>query len=195
VLPNATNTPFDSITAEDAPSDSSWRITSASSAPGSCGSNAPAAKGPLPTIPPFALPHKQFTSDILIDKTKDFLGSDKSYRETVRHQGKDLVYDDRQDHPLANRPAALAHSTPWRWLCWLASLTLTRRAASQLICQKDPDDDGHKRVIPIEPQKYRSQQRCQSLQEAARMLLIEADFQRHFQKKIFPTFATSMGWR
>lgn len=141
------------------------------------------------------MPNKQFTSKFLIDKTKDFLGSDKSYRETVRRQGKSLVYDDRQKHPLAQRAAALAHSTPWRWLCWLASLTQTRRAASQLICQKNPHYDGHQKVIPIEPQKYRSDQRCLALQEAAHMLLIEAVFEQQLQRKIFTQFATSCGWR
>jgi len=62
------------------------------------------------------LRYKQFVSETVLDKTKDFLGSDKSYRKTVRPGHRSLVYDDRQDHPLAERGAALAPSVSvQRW--------------------------------------------------------------------------------
>jgi len=137
-------------------------------------------------------------SQTLLDKAKEFLGTKKSYRETVRFQHMSLVYDDRQDHPLAERGAAMAHSSVWRWLAWLGELTGTCRKACQLISQKDTHSTLHREVIPIDPRKYRGEEGCprhQLLQRAGRMLLVEATFQRQFGKRIFPQFATGCGWR
>ncbi len=142
--------------------------------------------------------YKQFVSQTLLDKAKEFLGTDKSYRKTVRHQHRSLVYDDRQDHPLAERGAAMAPSSVWRWLSWLGGLTQTCQKASQLISQKDPTSTLHREAIPIDPRKYRDEEGCprhQLLQRAGRMVLIEAIFQGRFGKRIFPLFATGCGWR
>ena len=139
--------------------------------------------------------YKQFVNQTLLDKAKEFLGTEKSYRKTVRFQQRSLVYDDRRDHPLAERGAAMAHSSVWRWLSWLGGLTRTCQKACQLISQKDPNSTLHREVIPIDPRKYRSEQRRVSLEQAARMLLVEATFHSHFGKKIFPRFATGCGWR
>ena len=123
------------------------------------------------------------------------MGSPKSYRQAVREQQRSFVYDDRQEHPLASRGAALAHSTLWRWLSWLGDLTQTVQRASHLICEEDPRDTLHKQVIAIDPRKHRSEQRRMTLERAARMLLVEGAFHEHFGKKIFPRFATAWGWQ
>lgn len=141
---------------------------------------------------------KQFVSETVLDKAKDFVGTEKSYRQTVRPQQRSLVYDDRQDNPLAERGTALAHSSVWRWLSWLGGLTRTCQKACQLISQKDPQSTLHREVIPIDPRKYRGEEGCprhQLLQRAGRMLLVEAVFQRQLGKRIFPLFATGCGWR
>ena len=183
------------ISAGDAPFAWSSSSVSVFFALGFCGSSARIATGPLPTTRPFALRRKQFVSPTLLERTKDFLGTPKSYRQAVREQQRSLVYDDRQEHPLAAQGAALAHSTLWRWIGWLGGLTRTMQQASQLICQKDSRNTLHSQVISIDPRKYRSDQRRISLEQAARMLLVEAAFQEHFGKKIFPRFATGCGWR
>lgn len=139
--------------------------------------------------------HKQFVSATFLERAKDFLGSQKSYRQAVRRQQRALVYDDRREHPLAARGAALAPSTLWRWLSWLGGLTGTMQRASRLICQQDPHSRLHSQVIAIDPRKHRSDQRRVSLEQAARLLLVEASFHEHFGKKIFPRFATGCGWR
>ena len=184
-----------SISAADALIASSSSTMSVSFVLGFCGSSARIATGRLPTIRPFALRRKQFVSPTLLDRAKDFLGSQKSYRQAVHQQQRSFVYDDRQEHPLAARGAALAHSTLWRWLSWLGGLTRTMQRASQLICQQDPHSTLHKQVISIDPRKYRSELRRVTLEQAARMLLVEVAFHEHFGKKIFPRFATGCGWR
>jgi hypothetical protein len=144
------------------------------------------------------LRYKQFVSETVLDKGKEFLGTDKSYRKAVRLQQRSLVYDDRQDHPLAKRGAAMAPSSVWRWLSWLGGLTRTRQKACQLISQKDPNSTLHREVIPIDPRKYRGEQGCprhRVLQRAGRMVLVEAVFHQQLGKRIFPLFATGCGWR
>jgi hypothetical protein len=184
-----------SISADDARFASSSSTAFMSFARGFCGSRARIAAARLPTIRPFALRHKQFVSPTLLERAKHFLGSQKSYRQAVRQRKRSLVYDDRQKHPLAAKGAALAHSTLWRWLSWLGQLKRTMQRASQLISQEDPHSTLHRQVISVDPRKYRSQGRRVRLEQAARLLLVEAMFHEHFGKKIFPRFATGCGWR
>ena len=147
-------------------------------------------------LPPFALPHKRYVSQVLLDKAQDFLGSEAStYRRSCQFQGKSLVYDDRQDEPLAKAGAALAPSTLWRWLSWLADgLPNTFRAARQLIREKEPESPLHREGWAVAPRHYRSDARRQVLQRALEALVVEKVFQRLFGKAIFPNFATAHGW-
>lgn len=48
---------------------------------GFCAGNARIAAGGLPTIRPFALPHKRFVKQAVCARSKDYLGRDVSYRE------------------------------------------------------------------------------------------------------------------
>ena len=139
--------------------------------------------------------HKQFVSPTLLETARDFLGSRKSYRQAVQHQQRSLVYDDRQENSLAARGAALAHSTLWHWLSWLGGLTRTRQSAMQLISQKFPGHSLHREMIFIDPRKYRSDARGETLQQAGWLLLVEAVFARRMKNPIFPRFATACGWR
>jgi hypothetical protein len=79
-------------------------------------------------LPPFALPHKRFVTEVVADRSQASLGTNHSYRATVRAEGRALVYDDRQDEPLARDAAALSHSTVWRWLSWLGGACSARCA-------------------------------------------------------------------
>ena len=46
-------------------------------------------------LPPFALPHKRFVTAVVRDRSQAFVGTDQSYRASVRPNGRELVYDDR----------------------------------------------------------------------------------------------------
>jgi len=141
------------------------------------------------------LRHKQFVSPTLLETARDFLGSAKSYRQAVRHQQRSLVYDDRQENSLARRGAALAHSTLWHWLSWLGGLTRTLQSAMQLISQKFPGHHLHRQRIHIDPRKYRSDARGETLEQAGWLLLVEGVFEQRMKNRIFPRFATGCGWR
>jgi hypothetical protein len=154
--------------------------------------------GGLPTILPFALPHKRFVKHTVCARSKDYLGRDASYRDTVRHQGRPIFHDDTGRHGGADEehgPPALAPSTLWRWLSWLGGLSETVRAACQLIRQKQPGEILHREAWPLPLHKYRSANRRKVLQQAMRGIVVNQMFQGLFGREIFPHFATAHGWR
>jgi hypothetical protein len=147
-------------------------------------------------VPSFALPHKRFVSQVLQEKARDYLGSEpSSYRGASQREGRPLVYDDRQDEPLAKAAAALAPSTLWRWLSWVGNgLENTFRAARQLIREKEPRSTLHREAWAVAPHRYRSEARRQVLERALEASAVQEIFQRLFGKAIFPNFATAHGW-
>jgi hypothetical protein len=156
----------------------------------------PGLWGAVYRLPPFALPRKRFVIAVVSDRSQTFLGSDQSYRNSVREQGRELVYDDRQDGALAERGAALSHSTLWRWLSWLGDgLQGTFRKAWRLIYERDPRSTLHRLDWSVSSAKYESDRRRETLQRALQALVVTRVFQDLFGKAIFPNFATAAGWR
>ena len=142
-------------------------------------------------LPSFALPYKRFVTEVVCDRSGSFLGSDQSYRETVRQQGRAMVYDDRQDEDLARQGAALAHSTVWRWLSWLGEqLPEAWHGVRQLIRARTSDSALHREGWHVSRYKYRSEPRRQTLQRAVERWVVAQVFERLFGKAVFPRFAT-----
>jgi hypothetical protein len=142
------------------------------------------------------LPYKRFVTEVVCDRSGSFLGSDQSYRETVRQQGRAMVYDDRQDEDLARQGATLAHSTVWRWLSWLGEqLPEAWHRVRQLIRARTSDSALHWECWGVSPYKYRSESRRLTLQRALEGLVLVEVFRQLFGKAIFPRFATVAGRR
>jgi hypothetical protein len=152
----------------------------------------PCLPGAFYGLPSFALPFKRFVSQVVCDRSQTFLGTEQSYRDSVRWQGRTLVYDDRQEEKLGREAAALASSTVWRWLSWLGDQLQDRfRQVRQLIRSRTADSTLHRESWPVSPYKYRSEARRLTLQRAVEGLVIAKVFQRLFGKAIFPRFATA----
>jgi hypothetical protein len=133
----------------------------------------------------------------MCEKAREYLGTETSYRKAADHQGKPILYEERQASsiPTGKEPVgALAPSTVWRWLSWLGSLENTMREACQLIRGKAPSSTLHREAWPLSARMYRSEARRQTLQRAAQCLVIEPLFRELFNREIFPNFATAHGW-
>ena len=147
-------------------------------------------------LPPFALRYKGFVTEVVADRSQAFLGTDQSYRATVRPHGRALVYDDRQDEALGRRAAALSHSTVWRWLSWLGDgVQETFRKARRLIRARESRSTLHRERWAVSPAKYRSEARRQTLERALQGRVVIQVFQALFRKAVFPNLATGCGWR
>lgn len=138
------------------------------------------------------MPRKRFVQSPVLEKTGEYLGTEHSYRKTVRHQEMPIMYDDRQPAkpPL---PVGLAPSTVWRWLSWLGGMPGTLRAAWDLIRQKEPNATLHRQPWPVSPAKHRCQKRRETLVAAMRVLAADRVCQKIFGQGIFPRYATSGG--
>ena len=88
----------------------------------------------------------------------------------------------------------LSHTTLWRWLGWLGGMTVLLATVSKLIRDKDPAGTFFRRPYALDPRRYRSEQRRQVLQNAARLLDAAEEFQRLFGVGFFPDFATGAGF-
>ena len=129
----------------------------------------------------------------MLEKAGEYLGTEHSYRKTVKHKGMPIMYDDRK--PAKERqPQGLAPSTVWRWLSWLGGMPGTLRAAWELIRQKEPNSTLHRQPWAVSPAKYRSEKRRETLVEAMQVLAVDRVCGRIFGKGIFPHYATSRGF-
>jgi hypothetical protein len=129
----------------------------------------------------------------VLEKAKEYLGTEHSYGKTVTDGRMPIMYDDRnaQGQKL---PEGLAPSTVWRWLSWLGGMKNTLRAACELIRQKEPNATLHRQPWAVPPQKYRSEKRRDTLQQAMQLLAADRVCEGLFGQGIFPHYAISQGW-
>jgi len=138
------------------------------------------------------LPRKRFVQPPISAKASDYLGTEHSYRQSVKAEGMPIMYDDR--NAVGRKvPQGLAPSTVWRWLSWLGGMPGTLRAAWDLIRQKEPNSMLHREAWAVSAAKYHSQQRRETLVAAMQVLAANRICARIFGQGIFPRYATSGG--
>ena len=136
--------------------------------------------------PPFTLPHKRFVKQDVLAKADKYLATDRAtYRATIWERHVPLSY--AEDH----EGRQFSHSTVWRWLSWLGSLTDLLQKATQLILEKDPHADLHWKNYPIATHRVRSERRRQTLEQAARFLGMVDLFPRLFGVSLFTHLGTT----
>ena len=142
--------------------------------------------------PAFALPHKRYTTPSILERAQRFFqGCGVSYRKAM------WVYRQRIAYASPNGQEdlrQLSHTTLWRWLGWLGTMPVLLATVSKLIRDKAPECDLFRRPYGLDPRRYRSEQRRQVLQNAARLLDAAREFQRLFGVRFFPDFATGAGF-
>jgi len=127
-------------------------VTSRWNCRGFCGGVVSVAASGSPTIRPFALPCKRFTKKPVLEKANEYLGTNHSYGETVKHEGMPIMYDDRVE-ATKRQPVGLAPSTVWRWLSLLGEMRGTLRTATKRIRGKEPDFLVHREACTVPARK------------------------------------------
>jgi hypothetical protein len=152
----------------------------------------PACGRTFTDYPPFAIPHKRYTTPSILDRAKRlFQGCGVAYRRAVWLGRQRIVY---APHGGQEDLRQLSHTTLWRWVGWLGGMAAVLAATSKLIRDKDPSVALFRQLYPLDPRRYRSEQRRQVLQNAARLLDAAACFERLFGVRVFPDFATGAGF-
>ena len=136
---------------------------------------------------------KRFVKQSVLEKAREYLGTEHSYRKTVKHEGMSIVYDDRMARGK-RLPWGLAPSTVWWWLSWLGGMSGTLRTAMELIRKDEPDFLMHREACVVPAWKCRSQRRRDTLQQAMRLLVVDRACAKLFGKGIFPRYEMIQGW-
>jgi hypothetical protein len=152
----------------------------------------PACQRTFTDYPPFALRYKRYTTGSVLNRARRFFqGRSVSYRQAMWVDRQRIVYG---PHNGQEDLRQLSHTTLWRWLGWLGGMTTLLAATCKLIRDKDPSADLFRQSYPIDPRRYRSEQRRQVLQTATRVLDAAEWFERIFGVRFFTDFGTGPGF-
>jgi len=157
----------------------------------------PGCKKTFTQQPPFALPCKRYTRQIVLDYSGYYLEEEAStYRGTVQEEGMPIFHaSTSEEDPINDR--SLAHSTLYRWISTLSDFKEILRCAQDLVLQKNPASTVCRTLAALEiaPQKYVTAARKGVLKCCRQLIYLEAIFRATFHASIFPFFATGCGWR
>lgn len=145
------------------------------------------------TYPDFALPCKRYVRKEVLRFSAEYIEEDRtSYRRAVTEEGLAVFYHGGENGAFDDRQ--FAHTTLYRWFPFLGSLKRTARDALRLIREKTPGSDIFRKILPVPPWKYRSEERRRVLFHSRRLLQIEEEFRALFAGSLFPRFATACRW-
>jgi transposase-like protein len=153
----------------------------------------PLCKTTFTLYPDFALPRKRYVRQSVFRFSQRYVDEDRtSYRKAAKEQGLPVFYDGESEETIDDR--TLAHSTLHRWLTFFSSLEQTLREALRLIRAKSPGSGIFRKVLPIPPWKFQSEERKRALDTSKRLFTAEREYRAIFEISIFPRLATSCCW-
>jgi hypothetical protein len=135
--------------------------------------------------PDFALPHKHYTRQSIMEFAERYVVSDAStYQQAV-------WIEEEQSEPGYASGKSLSPSTIHRWITSLSSLAHTARRALNLICQQAPATTACRVLaqLTVAGRKFRSRARKERLLACFRLLTVEAFFKATFDLSIFTKLA------
>ena len=138
-------------------------------------------------LPEFALPHKRYVRDDVIEASERYLLDETaSYETATRVEGRPVFHDAEG----ASRPRSTVH----RWIGYLGSLVTLLSNATGLALEADPTFSPLAEMRPIAPHRYRSDDRREILDRAHRLLRVRTSLVRALDWDPFPRFATAAAW-
>jgi len=142
--------------------------------------------------PEFALPFKRYLKDSLLPIARNYLEEDNyTYRQVVLHEhsGAAIGYTPSQEEEHIDE-RQLPGSTIWRWLSFIGSLKQRLSHSLNLIREESPESTIFRKIFPVHPKKYKSEERKILLGFCQRFFAAHDEFVRLFERSIFPRFAT-----
>ena len=138
--------------------------------------------------PDYAIPHKRYTKNTILELSKKYVEEkDYTYESVVQNDMATIVYDSKNNS--SKYECRLRSTTLWWWLSYIGSMHLLINKAFSLIRQKDPLSKVFREIQPINPKKYRSNKRKNLLQRCIEFLNTEDEFRRLFSNSVFLHFA------
>lgn len=150
----------------------------------------PLCKATFIEYPHYAVPYKRYTKDSVLELGLKYVEDASASYRSVAKDGT-ITHEEEKNK---DEVSSLSHTTVWRWLSFLGSLTLLARNALEMIRQKSAVSIIFREVFVIPPKKYRSKKRKQLLEQSLRLFNIDAEFTDIFGQSIFPHFATRESW-
>jgi hypothetical protein len=149
---------------------------------------------PFTFYPVFALPHKRYVRDTVLEKVTRYVEDDAAaYRSAVKEQGRSVGYARTPEGAFDERQ--LSPSTVHRWLSSFSGLRSTLHEALRLIKEKSPGSGIFRSFVPIVPWKYRSERRRLQLLACRRLLQADREYRGLFGRSVFPHLATVCAWK
>ena len=157
--------------------------------------------------PDFALRHKHYVKDVVIEKTTQYVENEMnesnarkkakddyvSYRKAVDEKGLAVAYTNTLKDTIDNRE--LAHSTLYRWITSLSGLKTTLRKTLEIIEEASPASRIFRAICPVHPNKYRSEEQRTRLGDTRQLLRADREYRILFDVSVFPHFETKWAWR
>lgn len=135
--------------------------------------------------PDFVIPYKRYIKDHILHFSQTYIETDKTYPKVVQKDKSGIVHETSED----SRYIELAESTVHRWITYLSRILLCLRDTRKLIKDKDPCSMIHRSNTFVSPRMYRSPNRKNQLENCFKVIQIENEFTKVFQKSVFPHFA------
>ena len=88
----------------------------------------------------------------------------------------------------------LSHTTIWRMLAWLGCQVMALAEGRRQVLQSNPQSACHSFLGAVAPQKYRSPQRQQQLEQSRQLFQVMAEWEELFGEPFFPRFGTRAGF-
>jgi hypothetical protein len=128
-----------------------------------------------------------------LELARGYLERDRqTYRQASRSGGLPIWYEPSAA-TAKGALRALHLATLWQFLTWLGSQNAALQAGLSLLNQHDPANDLHRFTGAVAPHKYRSPERRDLLATARRLLHLIDRWNRTFEERFFPRFATRSG--
>jgi len=135
--------------------------------------------------PEWAEPYKRYLRDQMIEKSLSYSSEvGVSYRDLAKVDNMPIEYDSEEGYVNGR---SFSHVTLHNWVGHVGSWKDRLLKGSDLIKNKGVDSVVHREIVPVDPSKYRSEERKSLLQICVRLLLVNLEFMKLFpgKKNIF----------